>query len=564
MRTGVALDLAASAQGSTGRGSRSASREIAAEAIACLLLQPPSPEPGVVSQLHLIGAAITGKLRLPYATVEIPVALIDCRFEATVELRDASLRAVDLSGSSLPGLNGDRLRIDGDLALIRTVSGAISLFRADVVGDVWLSGAEITANGADYALRAPQLRIGGGLYAQSLRASGGLNLWGAQAFTVEVTDGRLSHATHAALRCDGLHLAQDLRCTGVSVDGGGISLFGAAIGGQCWFNHAEIRNDTGWAISAPSVSIGGGFYGRSIAAHGGINLFAATIGESLELSGSTLISHHHPALRVSGARVEANLALGGGAVIAGRVSLSRAEIKGTLRLSSSAFTDASTIDLQGATVGTLDMASIHTLPSVFDLGAASIGRIDDSPASWPRRIELDRLAYQDLRPVLPADQRLAWLDRSDSYNPQSYERLAAYYRQLGHDDDARSVQLARHRKRRGTSRPPARVWGFFEDLTVGYGYRPGRAFLSLLTLTSFVAVIFAAAPPRPTSSEGPDFQPVAFALDLILPVLDLGQEKAFIPSGSTSWVAWASAMAGWLLATTVIAGLTRRLSRSGH
>ncbi|WP_405399561.1 hypothetical protein [Streptomyces microflavus] len=564
MRTGAALDLAASAPGSTNRASRSSSREIAAETIARLLLQPPSPEPGVVSQLHLIGATITGKLHLPYATVEIPVALVDCRFEAAVELNDASLRAVDLSGSSLPGLNGDRLRIEGDLALVRTVSGAISLFRADVAGDVWLSGAKITGEGADYALRAPQMRIGGGLYAESVHALGGLNLWGSQAFTVEVTNGRLSHATHAALRCDGLHLAQDLRCTGVSVDGGGVSLFGATIGGQCWFNHAEIRNDTGWAIAAPSVRIGGGFYGRSMAVHGGINLFAAAIGESLELSGSTLISHDHPALRASGARVEANLELRSGAVIAGCVSLSRAEIKGTLRLSDSAFTDTSAIDLQGATVGTLDMASLHTLPRSLDLGAASIGRIDDSPGSWPGRIELDRLAYQDLRPVLPADQRLAWLDRSEGYNPQPYERLAAHYRELGHDDDARSVQLARHRKRRGASRPPARVWGFFEDLTVGYGYRPGRALLSLLTLTSLISVIFAAVPPQPASSRGPDFQPTAYALDLILPVLDLGQEKAFIPTGSTSWVAWASAMAGWLLATTVIAGLTRRLSRTGH
>ncbi|XMN09515.1 hypothetical protein ACK8N7_27480 [Streptomyces griseobrunneus] len=492
------------------------------------------------------------------------MALVGCRFEAAIELSDSSLRAVDLTGSSLPGLNGDRLRIDGDLTLVRTVSGAISLFRADVAGDVWLNGAEITGEGDDYAMHAPQLRVGGGLYAQSVQASGGLNLWGAQAFTVEVTDGRLSSAKHAALRCDGLDLAQDLRCTGVSVDGGGISLFGATIGGQCWFNHAEIRNDTGWAIAAPSAKIDGGFYGRSMAVDGGINLFAATIGESVELSGSTLISQHHPALRAPGARIEANLDLGGGAAVAGGIGLSRAEIRGTLRLSGSAFTNASAVDLQGATVGALDMASLRPLPSVLDLGAASIGRIDDSPASWPQRIKLDGLVYQDLRPVLPADQRLAWLERSGSYSPQPYERLATHYRQLGHDDDARSVQLARHRRRRGASRMPARMWGVFEDLTVGYGYRPGRALLSLLTLTSCVAVIFAALPPQPAGTRGPDFQPAVFALDLILPVLDLGQEKAFIPSGSTSWVAWGCAMAGWLLSMTVIAGLTRRLSRSGH
>ncbi|MFC8129655.1 hypothetical protein [Streptomyces sp. NPDC057302] len=492
------------------------------------------------------------------------MALVDCRFESLVELSDTSLRAVDLTGSSLPGLNADRARVEGDLVLVRTISGAISLFRADVAGDVWLNGAELASEGTGYALRAPQLHISGGLYARSVNASGGFNLWGAEAFTLELVEGRLSHVAGPALRCDGIRLAQDLHCSGVSIDGGGISLFGAAIGGQCWLNRAEIRNATGWAINAPSVRVGGGIYGRSMTAHGGVNLFAAAIGESLWLSGSTLTSDHRHALRAPGVRVEANLELHDGATVAGDVTLPRAEVKGTLQLSDSTFTDSSTIDLHAATVGILNVTSLSTLPSAFDLRAATIGRIDDSPASRPLRIELDGLAYQDLRPVLPADQRLAWLDRGDSYNPQPYERLAAHYRQLGHDDDARSVQLARHRKRRSSSRPSARLWGYFEDLSVGYGYRPGRALIWLVTLTSVVSVIFTAVPPQPARTNSPAFQPVAYALDLILPVLDLGQEKAFVPSGDTAWVAWVSAVAGWLLATTVISGLTRRLSRSGH
>ncbi|WP_406398166.1 hypothetical protein [Streptomyces uncialis] len=518
----------------------------------------------MVSQLRLIGATITGVLRLPYASIQIPMAFVDCRFEEAVELSDASLLAVDFTGSSLPGLRADRLKAEGDLVLVRVISGVVSLFRADVIGDVWLNGAELSSDGAGYALRAPQLRIGGGLYAQSIKATGGLNLWGAQAFTIELTGGILSSGRHAALHCDGLRITQDLRCAGLSVDGGSISLFGAEIGGQCWFNNAEVRNLTGWAVTAPSVRVGGGVYGRNMAAHGGINLFAATIGESLELSGCTLTSNRHHALRAPGAHVEGNLDLDGGATIAGGITLPRAQIKGTLRLSDSTFAETSSINLQNATVGTLNVTPLKSLPSVLDLRAAAIGRIDDSPTSWPPQIELEALTYQDLHPVLPADQRLAWLNRSNSYNPQSYEYLAAHYRQIGHDDDARSVQLARHRKRRSSARPSARLWGYLEDITVGYGYRPGRALISLFVLTSVVAALFAAVPPRPARPNGPAFQSFVFSLDLILPILDLGQEKAFVPTGNTSWVAWASTMAGWLLATTVIAGLTRRLSRSSH
>ncbi|MEK9521774.1 hypothetical protein MIU24_20645 [Streptomyces venezuelae] len=564
MRAGTTVDLTATEPANAASAPSARNREISAETISSLLLQPPPPEPGVVPHLRLIGATITGELRLAHAKVDVPVTLVDCHFTEAPALHDASLRAIDLTGCRMPGLNADRLKVEGDLTLRRTNSGTISLFRADIAGDVWLTDAELTASEAGYALQAPQLHVEGGLYAWSVTARGGFNLWGAQAYTLEVSAGRLSHPTHAALRCDGLRLAQDLTCTRVSVDSGGVSLFGAAIGGQCWFNDADIRNATGWAVNAPSLSVGGGVYGRGLTAQGGVNLFAAMIGESLELPGSTLTAYATKALRAPGVRTGGGIQLDNGATVAGDVSLPRADLRGTLRISGCTFAGSTIVDLHHASVAVLDMASLTSPPSLLDLRAATITRIYDSVDSWPPRIELDGLAYQDLRPVLPAGQRLLWLNRGESYLPLPHERLAAYYRQLGHDDDARAVQLARHRRRRRQSRPFTRLWGYLEDLTVGYGYRPGRAFISLFALTTAVAFVFAAIPPQATRGDGPDFHPAAFALDLVLPILDLGQEKSFIPSSGTVWVAWASAIAGWLLATTVIAGLTRRLSRSSH
>ena len=97
---------------------------------------------------------------------------------------------------------------------------------------------------------------------------------------------------------------------------------------------------------------------------------------------------------------------------------------------------------------------------------------------------------------------------------------------------------------------------------MGYGYRPGRALAWLCAFTALVALTFNAEPPRALRSDGPAFQPVAYSLDLILPILDLGQERAFTPVGPARWVAWAAVLAGWLLATTVIAGITRRVNRT--
>ncbi|WP_346089123.1 hypothetical protein [Streptomyces erythrogriseus] len=562
VRNGSVLDLTAASPESTAQDPSSMPQEVPAEVIAVLLLQPPTPEPGVVPHLQLIGAHITGRLQLRYAAVEIPVSLLDCRFDEPVELADASLRAADFTGSQLPWLSADRLRVDGDLTLAQLVSGGVDLFGAQIRGDLWLTSALVTGDRSGFAVNGPQLRIEGGLYAHSAHLTGGLNLWGAQAFTLELTQARLSGKEgRPAFRGDGLHLVQDLLCTDLLVDGGGIRLFDATIGGQCWLARADIRSTTGWAVSDPTLNVGGGIYADGLTVEGGVNLFAAVVGESIELTASTLLPYRQYALRAPGARVEANVTLDNATRVAGNIDLTRAEIKGTFSLIETTFVEETTVELHHTALGALHLESLTAPPATLDVSAASIVAITDAADSWPAQIALTALTYQALHPVMPAAHRLPWLQRGTDYHPQPYEQLAAYYRQLGHDDDARTVLLARHRQRRRSLPRPARLWGYIEDATVGYGYRPGRALIWLLALVATAAIAFSAAPPRPAQSHGPSFQPVVFALDLILPVLDLGQEKAFIPVDSTAWIAWLSSLSGWLLGTTVITSLTRRLTR---
>ena len=350
------------------------------------------------------------------------------------------------------------------------------------------------------------------------------------------------------------------------VTDGGISLFGGRIGGQLWLNGAEVSHSTGWAVNAPMVTVGGGVYADGLTAKGGVNLFAANIGESIELTHSALIPYRHRSLRAPGSHVLGNVALDDAVQVAGTIDLSRAEINGALTICGATFSDAddTTIDLHRATIGTFDMTTLSAPPAALDLRGASIDTIEDEPDSWPVRIAFSNLTYQALTPVLSADHRLAWLSRAyDGYHPQPYEHLAAAYRQFGHDDDERAVLLARHRLRRRNLRPLARCWGYLEDAAVGYGYRPARALGWLVGLTALVATLFYITPPLPVEpGKGPPFQPVAYALDLILPILDLGQEKSFVPVGATHWIALASSLAGWLLATAVIAGITRALTRS--
>ena len=68
---------------------------------------------------------------------------------------------------------------------------------------------------------------------------------------------------------------------------------------------------------------------------------------------------------------------------------------------------------------------------------------------------------------------------------------------------------------------------------------------------------------RPAKPEEltPVFHPVVYALDVLLPVVDLDQQAHWIPQGVARWWTWASILAGWVLTTAVVAALTGLVKR---
>jgi hypothetical protein len=50
---------------------------------------------------------------------------------------------------------------------------------------------------------------------------------------------------------------------------------------------------------------------------------------------------------------------------------------------------------------------------------------------------------------------------------------------------------------------------------------------------------------------GPLFHPIAYTLDVLLPIVDLGQQNAWLPKGAALYWTWALTGAGWVLTTPV-------------
>ncbi len=159
-------------------------------------------------------------------------------------------------------------------------------------------------------------------------------------------------------------------------------------------------------------------------------------------------------------------------------------------------------------------------------------------------------------------ERLVWIRRDpEHYRPQPYDQLLAAYKLAGEEQNARRVGLERERRRRATLPIPARLVSFIQEVTVGYGYRSWLAAAWLVVLTAVSAVAFSIYPPRAKGDAG-RIEPAVYALDLLLPIVNLGQSDNFTASGGTRWLVWTLTLLGWVLTTAVVAGLTRLLNRT--
>jgi hypothetical protein len=251
--------------------------------------------------------------------------------------------------------------------------------------------------------------------------------------------------------------------------------------------------------------------------------------------------------------------------VAGGVRVAGATIGGELDLRGARIRNgpSATLEARSLEANVLSLRFAEPPDGLVELNHARVRVIRDDPASWPSLLSIDGMTYDALEPRLPARQRLQWLARDpNGHQPLPYEQLAAHYTAIGQPDEARQVLYAGERIARRAKRPLSRAWSLLQDLTIGYGYQPLRAVGWLALLLVAGSITFAvSAPPPLQPGQTPHFNPVIYTLDLLLPVVDLGQKHAFNPAGAEQWLSYVLIAAGWLLATTVAAGAARVLTR---
>ncbi|MGW2631490.1 hypothetical protein ACWC2K_19435 [Streptomyces chattanoogensis] len=313
----------------------------------------------------------------------------------------------------------------------------------------------------------------------------------------------------------------------------------------------------------------GGLFCRRTVVHGGIRLLGANLPGGLHMEEARLRHPEGVALLADRVMVS-SVALSEGFTAQGTVSLGGAQIADQLTLDGAVLRARGTaLDCARMQAGVFVFTPTEPPSGLVDLRDARAVIVHDREDAWPDTVRLQGFTYGSFHEsgelqAHSVERRVAWIRRHPGYAAQPYEQLAGWYRQIGHDDDARRVLLAKQRHRRKTLGLPARLWGHLLDAAVGYGYRPWLAGLWLAALVLLGTTVFNAHSPRPTQpGQVPPFNAFVYTLDLLIPIGGLGQRTSWYwMGGAPAWLAYTLIAAGWLLTTAVLAGITRTLNRN--
>lgn len=342
---------------------------------------------------------------------------------------------------------------------------------------------------------------------------------------------------------------------------------------------------------------------HSCTINGEVRLVGATVGVDLDCSASEFVNPSGYAFTADGAHIGGDVFFHKGCTARGMIRFVGATITGGLNFMTSAFVspEGSALVADGAHIGGgIFLRDNFTTAGLVRLTHTSAGALSDDRQSWPERIDLDGFRYDRLYSTTRDwHDRAEWLRRQQEPSPQGYIQLAFVYRSCGDDRDARKILIERHN---ALLNPPehwksqlprgfrgffTKLWRWFLRLAIGHGYEPWRALWFAVPLIFFMSLWYADAKGDnaliPTGKDGvassrctSDYvcvQPVVYALDTLLPLVDFGQRSKWTPDqsnhtdpwlGDGRWLAaatWFTSALGWVLATLVAAGFTQAVRR---
>lgn len=534
--------------------------------------------------VYIRGAWIDGHLDLEGCRIPTHLNLWSCNIASNLTLRDSDLLGLSLQNSKVPKIYGDGLHCRGDVFLHDGfhATGEVRLLGAHIGGSLFCTGGRFENTNGD-ALSCDQAEIGGSVF---LDAETGKDKF---------------HAT-GTVRLLGAHIGGDLNCSG-----------------------GRFENANGRALTCDRAEIGGGVFlntkagGEKFHATGEVRLPGAHIGGNLNADGGQLENKNGMALHCRSAEIKGNLFLRYGFRAKGEVDLYGARVAGDLDCSHAHFenTDGDALRCDRTIIGgTFIFRKVATVSGRISLVAAHVGTLVDDLESYPPApgLVLDGFRYDRVVAEAPIDAAsvITWLKKQPfdhlhkEFKPQPWEQAIKLLREMGHEEHAKLVAIEKQKQLRRAKKIkwPGAIFHFLFYVFAGYGYRPMWTFRWVVTVwlgcTAFywyaaVQGVFAPSNPRIFTDprfemcspqrmgnwvtcnfaplEHVAFNPLAYSLDLILPLVDLQQESSWTPMverpnalrlKSEGWllgsvtriITWLEILFGWIASLMLVAAVS--------
>ncbi|MEJ2853535.1 MULTISPECIES: hypothetical protein [unclassified Saccharothrix] len=396
-----------------------------------------------------------------------------------------------------------------------------------------------------------------------------------------------------ALHLDGAQVGGDVVARHAHVRGQ-IRMVDLQVKGSLTLDGSELDNPRADAVLGNRSHIGSNLTAREVEVAGGLELRGVRIGANLDLRGSRITQpgrYRHmpagkPSLDVGGAVIGRDLICAGGVkefVAHGGVRARRAQVGRMANFSGSVLgdkLDSHALNALGLQVQELVLTPITPPRGDVTLRQVRCTSLDDNEAFWSATgyIDLEEFRYDSLRNPIDlrddgeVDRRLRWLRQAmrRAYRPGPYDQFAEMLRASGNDEHAATVLVEKQRLRyravaegRRWLGPLVLVWSWLQRSMVGYGYRPARALAWLVVSWVLGSVWFSVRPKLEVinADDRLPWNPWLFTIDLVVPIVDFGNKNRWQLAGASQWIGAALIVTGWVLATTVAAGLTRMLKR---
>jgi hypothetical protein len=531
---------------------------------------------------------------------------------------DEAVLGSDAAGAAL---RLDGAQVEGDVNLTDAVAtGGVSLRGARVGGAVTANRAHIDAGGEaactlDRAeiggdvFMSDGLRCAGGLHGLDTRIAGSLCLddatfespWAAvfdrASIGGDLTLRRL--ASRGRVSFDGAHVGRAVFCDGAVLESDAeysLSFRRAEIGdmvylgdgfqgdGPLLVSYARIGGDLNCvnatlksrleedALTAVGTEIGGSVVLTNLNAVGKVFFMNSQIGGDFSAVDADIANLPEPAVDLVSVRVASNV------VLDRLQSKGPVQIRGTRVGADVAVNDASLAapgrpsalyimetQIEGAlTLSDVQADGIGVLASRAAILDDDLGGTGRELGSWTPDVgvlRLDGFRYDGFRRDVPVGARVRWLLATQNYEPRSWLQLASTLRAQGRDGDATHVlvEMQNDRLRRGGLSRPTWLGHQILRVTIGHGYRSWLAGVWAMVVIALFALVVWRAPGNFVADAGVDGapQPVAYAADTFLPIVDLGEASRWLATGWVEWVEWGVILVGWALTTIFVAGFTR-------